>query len=627
MAEKIAGNPITSAKWASEAFSSLDEWSRIREVVLECLVDGAHVIEDSPGVIRWVIETLEAKFELKALSPFTQARFTVRIFEGFEDRDDAVFFTNALNQKSAGGNFVHDSESNSICFVTYCGLNVWWDLALMLYSARAACGHAEAIAHRSDLLSYNNCRPALSSSVPAEKGSNNLVAQGLWDMTQPDFISGLWVSDAERQAFMKELTGVAATFDVTPICGEDSPGRNIEKMDFRFRAFPDEELSQVFDDNSASCFVMFNEWTEWGRALSIHVGLPFFTQREMVEEGSNEETAVSLANLLNHAAVETLFQKLGFGAWFAKGTQLCFSAVIPHAILKPIILGVDRRTVAELLFDFIDPQLMNRVMNGAGRLLLDMDLTSEREPNESDSVGLIIESRKRPEAVRGNISASEISQTGDLRSSPSMPFLIYGIFNPIGPTMGSLELVSGIQESYIVNRWRHPHHPGEEVLFNADTNVGTLANMQKGVNALAYLISLPDFIWIPQGLPSDLKEGLFDALMSMAQTFEQNGTEIASKASRMWKYPNPWLRPLDEDSKDLEISSDFEGWSNPQAYVAVSTNPGLVDLNIGLFQAWWEGAIVYQAAPDGLGPQRATETVEIFMQHTYDRMVTVGTPE
>ena len=627
MVEKIPGDPISSAMWASESIGSPDEWSRMRETVLECLEVGDSLLEDSLGVIRWVVDTLEASFELKATSPCTQARFTVRIFEGFEERADAIFFVNALNQKSSGGTFLHDSESNSISFVTYCGLDLWWDLALMLYSARAACGQAEAIAHRSDLLRYNKCRPALTTSPVKQKGDNNLVAQRLWDTTQPDFISGLWVSDVERQSLLMELSKVEESFNVTPMFGEDSPGRNIEKMDFRYWAFPDDDLLHVTRDNTASCYVLFNEWTEWGRALSTHVGLPYFTHPENIPEGTSEETAVSLANILNHASVETLYQKLGFGSWFAKGSQLCFSIVIPHAVLKPVICGIDRRTVAELLFDFVDPRMMNRAMNGAARLLKDMSLTSEREPNESDSVGSIIESRKKPEAVRANIAAAEMIQADDLWVMPSTPFLVYGIFNPIGSTMGSLEIVNGTSESYIVNRWRHPHHPGEVVLFEVDENVDILGNMQQGVLALADSISLPDFIWSPQDLAPVFQDGLVDALVSMTETIEQNGTDVVGKATRMWHYPNPWVRPSVEDSMGLEAPADFEGMSNAEAYIAVSTNPGIVDFNVGLFQAWWEGAIAYMAGPGDPDPQRATDAVQMFMQHTFDRMKIEEKPE
>ena len=639
MDEKIPGDPISSAMWASETIGSPDEWARIRETVLECLEVGENLIEDSPGAIRWVIETLEATFELKATSPHTQARFTVRIFEGFEERADAIFFVNALNQKSAGGTFLHDAESNSISFVTYCGLALWWDLALMLYSARAACGQAEAIAHRSDLLRYNKCRPALTTSPVQQKGDNNLVAQRLWDTTQPDFISGLWVSDVEREALFTELSEVEESFYVTPMFGEDHPGRNIEKMDFRYWAFPDDDLLHVVRDNTASCYVLFNEWTEWGRALSTHVGFPFFTHPENIPEGSSEETAVSLANILNHASVETLYQKLGFGSWFAKGSQLCFSTVIPHAVLKPVICGVDRRTVADLLFDFVDPRMMNRAMNGAARLLQDMSLISEREPNESDSVESIIESRKWPEAVRANDALAELIQANDLSAlaeliqandlwvMPSTPFLVYGIFNPIGSTMGSLEIVNGTSESYIVNRWRHPHHPGEVVLFEMDENADILGNMQQGVLALADSLSLPDFIWIPQDLGSVFQDGLVDALVLMAEKIEKNGTDVVGRATRMWHYPNPWVRPSVEDSMDLEAPADFEGMSNAEAYIAVSTNPGIVDFNIGLFQAWWEGAIAYMAGPGDPDPQRATDTVQMFMKHTFDRMKIEGKTE
>jgi len=44
-----------------------------------------------------------------------------------------------------------------------------------------------------------------------------------------------------------------------------------------------------------------------------------------------------------------------------------------------------------------------------------------------------------------------------------------------------------------------------------------------------------------------------------------------------------------------------------------------------LFPAWWEGAIVNLANPGN--SQRATDTVEKFMQHTFDRMRTADQSE
>ena len=627
MVEKIAGDPISSAIWASEVFGSPDEWLRIREIVVECLDAGDSFIEDSPGVIKWVIESLEATFELKELSPFTQARFTVRIFEGFEDRADAIFFANALNQKATGGTFLHDAKSNSISFITYCGLNLWWDLALMLYSARAACGQAEAIAHRGDLLRYNKCQPAQSSSGVEVDGESSVVAGRLWDMYQPDFISGLWISDAERRAFMKELAEVDADFTVTPVFGEDSSGRNIEKMDFRYRAFPSEELMHVFNDSTASCCVLFNEWTEWGKCLSVHVGLPFFTHADKMPEGMSEETAVSLANIMNHASVETLFQKLGFGTWFAKETQLCFSTVIPHAFLKPVICGVDRFTVADFLFDLVDPLVMNRAMFGAAQLLRDMGEVSAREPIESDSIWSIIESRMRPEAVRASATQVELVEAEDFWTMPSTPFLVYGIFNPIGPTMGSLEIVAGLSGKYIVNRWRHPHHSGESILFEIDEEKGVSSNIYRAVLELAELVSLPDFISIPQDISPDIQDCIYDSLVLMARAFGDKGEDLVETATRMLNFPNPWERPSADESRGLEVAKDFEGMTSAEAYVAVSSNHGFVDLNIGLFQAWWEGAIAYLSEPNEPDPDRATETVQMFMKHTYDRMRIEDPPE
>ena len=626
MIERNVGDPVSSAMWACEAIGTPEEWSRIRAVIAECLKVGDRVFEDTPGVIKWVIETLEAQVEIKDLSPYKQVRFTVRIYEGFENRGDGIFFANALNKKAVGGTFVHDATTNSINFVSYCGLAVWWDLALLLFSALAACGNAEAIAHRSDMLHHNKCQPAVSSHKGVWEEENEIISQRLWDMSQPDFISGLWVSDVEYQSIISDLKELEPDFNITPIFGEESLGRNIEKMDFRFWAFPSDDLQYVFNGSSSSCAVLFNEWTEWGRSLSVHMGVPYFTFEEQVPEGTSEERATSLANILNHASREALWQKVGFGTWYAKQAQLCFSMVIPHSILKPTIFGFDRENVAELFVDLIHPQWMNRIVSAAARVLHELGEVSKREPGQYDSLESIIESRKFPEAVRAdNATFLSLDEPNDLWTLPSKPFLVYGIFNPVGPTMGSLEIVNGRSESYIVNRWRHPFSPGEEVLFVFNKDEEMLSNMQRAVLELPDSISLPSFISIPQNFPPEFQEGIYSALISMAEVFERNGEDVLGKAIRMYYQPNPWLRPSTEKSTDLEVPGDFEGRTNAEVYAAVSNNPFLVDFNIGLFPAWWEGAIANLADPGN--SQRATETVEKFMQHTFDRMRTADQSE
>lgn len=54
------------------------------------------------------------------------------------------------------------------------------------------------------------------------------------------------------------------------------------------------------------------------------------------------------------------------------------------------------------------------------------------------------------------------------------------------------------------------------------------------------------------------------------------------------------------------------------ALIAVISHSQLVDFNVGLFQAWWEGAIMFSNHPDE--PNEATQVVEDLMGRTYDRL-------
>ena len=63
---------------------------------------------------------------------------------------------------------------------------------------------------------------------------------------------------------------------------------------------------------------------------------------------------------------------------------------------------------------------------------------------------------------------------------------------------------------------------------------------------------------------------------------------------------------------------DLEGLTPAEVYLSQAMQIAVVDYNIGLFQAWWEGALAFVRDPSQ--PDEATRVVEAFTDHTLLRL-------
>lgn len=620
--ERIAGDPISSAQWVLQETDDGLTWERASRVIKECLGVDEWMIHEENNRLTWIADSLTVSAEYRPTSPLPQFRITIEVLADFNNDDDGWFLASDLNHKAVGGAYVYQPDTKSLDFVLYCAASIWFDFALLLLGAMTAIGQCENLSRREDILRFAKCRSAARPHPLRSQRTEHheLFLERLWDVTQMDFIGGLWVSDREREGVFERILDECSSVEIQPGWAEGFAARTIETMDFAYQISIDPAHRSVLRDYTAFSLTEFNCWTDFGRSIVIHVSLPLFTWEGIFDDGASHDEAVRLANLLNLGANEMCWQKLGLGAWFAKGSQICFSMAIPHANLKPVVMGAPRYEIADVIFDVINPNMVHRLVNIAVSDLHQIDVISQRDPQEMDSINSVARLRHIGSPVRAsNKSVNARGIPDSLWDLPSFPLLVYGVFNPVGPSLGSIELINERESTMIVSRYRHHMSPGEVVLCEVPEKVTELPSaIRESVGGLHEHTSIPDFIHIPVNLDSGIKDAIVDGLFDMCKGFSNENVDLTLKAMRIQHQPNPWWRPMGPDSDEMPEKPELDGLTPAEAYLSTVMRTELVDYNLGLFQAWWEGALAFLRDPSS--PDEATRIVERFTEHTLDRM-------
>lgn len=620
--ERIVGNVVSSAQWAGEAFDGGPAWERASVVIKECLEVGNCVIEEDDSRLIWFADSLTISAKYRSAHPYPQLSITIHVLAEFTSDDDGLFLASNLNHTAVGGSFTYRSETKSMDFVLYCAVAIWSDFALLLLAARTAIGHCENLSRREDTLRYAKCRSAARPRLNGGGSSHRheLFDARFWDLYTMDFITGIWLSKREREGVFDRINDECRWAEIQRGSIEPDAHRNLEAMDFSYQVWVDSEHRVVLNDFSALSFTEFNCWTDFGRSIVIHVSLPLFTWEGIFDDGASHDEAVRLANVLNIAAHEMCWQKLGLGAWFAKGSQICHSMAIPHANLKHVVMGSPRFEVADVIFDIVNPNMVHRLVNIATRDLHQVGVVSRRDPQEMDSIKSIVQLRQRRFFTRASNESIVSNNVEDsVWDLPSTPLLFFGIFNPVGSSLGSIELVYTRESTLIVNRFRHHLSPSETVLAVVPLTSDELVSAIKtAVGRLHEMTSIPDFINIPLDVGPDVREAVLEGLFQMCKGFAGEGVDVSLEARRIYHQPNPWWRPVEPDSESTPETPELDEHDPESAYLSTVMNPSLVDYNLGLFQAWWEGAVAFQNDPND--PDEAAKTVRRFTQHTLDRM-------
>jgi hypothetical protein len=183
----------------------------------------------------------------------------------------------------------------------------------------------------------------------------------------------------------------------------------------------------------------------------------------------------------------------------------------------------------------------------------------------------------------------------------------FGIFNPAGPTVGSLEVGIRDEVQYLFYVVRHPFSP--ECVFLAS------ASLDQGVHAFRDGLQhwFSNNQWSPidwmHVYEEDLEEPIRQGLIDFALHLEPD--ELRRHVETHRATDDPWIRVSSVNEPRLSSSTDpLEDWV-----------PGIgSDLNFANYQAFlksaWEGAKVFAVEPD---PSLAQSTADFVASSVKER--------
>jgi hypothetical protein len=185
--------------------------------------------------------------------------------------------------------------------------------------------------------------------------------------------------------------------------------------------------------------------------------------------------------------------------------------------------------------------------------------------------------------------------------------------------MGSVEIVNVENQTRIIARYRGPVYQADQVLGVVVTEAGLLESIAAAISELPNWISPPDFINIPIDVVEEQREAVWDGLRRMAEAFGRSGIDLTQRGLAIQRQPDPWSRYANTDADVDEMPDELANLSPAEIYLSSAMQIAIVDLNIGLFQAWWEWALAFAEHPDN--PEDADQLALRFWEHTRARLM------
>ena len=603
-------------------------------------------------------------------------RSTITLVEEVDDVMACLGVLSYLNSLSFGASVWWDPDSKSIKATSWTKLDPEdWYLTLCFQSAVGEkIGICEILAPRLAEL-VNGKAPLVSHPVHGVRQEpDQFIVDCLGFFNNPEATLGTWWAENEIETFRNFLeTAFGNDIDL-----------KVETSEFQtaavnlFTEFIVEKdmKTQSGDIQSMphSVFVKQANHPELGRGIEIFLETPFdlCPNAEMSEpEGSWK--ALMLANVLNGGDADACAESIGISGWFQWRGKLCLSTFIkatPVAYLQNQIVSsaylqnqiVSSASPSDMSYSpigvflgLLTTTVLERADNPAEAITHDFykedwSLTEDTRCRGVDDIFssfnlLLTNDRENFEYVAADLSL----ELNTLEESPAQigyeslsdciaPYLwdtptsllaSYGIFNPAGPSVGSLEMAVSqeFDQALLIERLRHPHFP--HIIVHALIDDIHLLDEFVGKVIEKFNWSTLDWFEIVKDT-EDFNEAVLKGLTKFGERLEkEENRDLRQEAIRL-QFP-PWERlaiPTEKklvklfdtglfkeefflQNDDLELDyahhlSDVDFWTT--ALISSSN----VDHHIKFLRSAWEGSKLFQI--DVAQAQSVADTITAWVE-------------
>lgn len=519
-----------------------------------------------------------------------------------------------FNKQPFGGVMWFDDEEATIHLTSSVHLapSDWFNAFIFANVVQRGVGLAELLAPRLAELVGGEVATVAHPVLGPRPAPDQLVDEAVTITLVPEASTGLWWSTGEVERFLTAMkfflreTGQAA--EIEPDAYEEHwpSARSIDFVCTIPRDYGDATLTVAEADHHEFGF---------GLEMLLTTSVLVDGNPEPPAAPNENHAALFLANLINRADVTEWRSRLAVTGWSTTHGQLALCVFIPAEVARMLqqMSGVSAGDVLAVL-----------ALQTTERLGIVDEFAGEHDmagvPWSSSETRLWngVAATAANTSVLGELSrVAEIAQ-GLPVNRPLVPqelemdtWLIphmltvcsMGIFNPAGPTVGTLEVVvdyrSGL--SLLVERRRHPFSPS--IMLHAVIDRSGFDQLEVFVEEAIAANDWSTFDWFDIRFWSrEMHEAVERGLRRWATTRDRDFGRLA--AALLETRSDPWVRldPSGFEPEPLETDDPVGMW------IEALTDPINIDNHVAHLRSAWEGAREFGRSSDGASAQAASDT-------------------
>lgn len=588
--------PITQALQSGESRAEA-----LAELLVQELDGGEGWTIQTPGALWWFPARLAVRVSYSPPGAGAQIDARIHVVRGATLTADLNHWLNDLNAQSLGWWWWFDEATGDV----YCSLRcaaepvAWWWAFILSRVLPHAATVAESMAGLLASVGQGDVAAVAHPELGPRPRRDGWIA-GV-ELGPRDMSASLdpWLAESELARLHSALTSITG----------------IDSHDVS------DPLHVVIKDVEGEPIIMLRKhWHAswgWGWQFTTLTGLQAPGRRFDLEAGG-------LAVILNREQAMSSEPADRFGGWVYDPDLGMTHVTFVPAVLVDMLTSMAGPTIGDVAALMVDVGQRHEDMNRIGRAFESFSLVPELLPQDTPSLLQSISFRLGPIGWSYEIGDTPVPSSSVMDTSPDtwsadvpdpawnvpkhMPICVFGIFNPMGPTVNSLEMAlhdgpTGLQFA-LFHVMRHPHSPAVTLLGTVDDPDDLDALILESLadrSPESVLGGGPEWveIWAHEA-------AILSGMRSYAEA-DDLGVDFRATADRLVEFAlTPWARMSDDQPVD---STPWSSDADPiDCWIEAITDPVVVIGQRLFMRSAWEGALNYRKSDwDPAAAQRAAD--------------------
>lgn len=577
----------------------------------------------TPNGFWWIPWRLRHEIEIIELSttgtdPVLICRSTFTLVEQVEDLAQALAICNYLNSRPLGAVAWFDAESAQIRFTSSVQLSAarWFDAIVFVSVVQRLVGLAEALAPR--LAGWAGGARAPSTAHPTlgyRTSPDRFLDETSLSFYVPEAGTGIWWSRSELTEFRHALRCILTDN------GQRRAAAAIDVSSFDTSATTVDNLRQHIDidrrDGPARLWIKPSEHHEIGCGVEVllQTRVTFAGERDPSARPDSSVYALSAADALNAVSIEHGRHPLSIGAWSVWRGQLSYSMFLPPEVIRIVqshAEGCAGTVMAVMAMDVVsrssdlptaDQLAQERYQQVFGPSEIADEYLWDGVEMNAGVFSMYVDGDAVFAKVTEGVPVNELLDPIELDDDAWMMqhnevIARMGIFNPMGPSVGTIEIAINYatQQALLLERTRHPSSPSLHLWAVLDRD--GFDRRAVFVEQMLPRLRWGTFDWFDvrtddETITAAIRRGLIGFAASRQIDVNHEAMLILENLD------DPWSRVSTRTTRHtLSPDADVEAF-----WIPAITDPRNLNAHYAMLRSAWEGALVYATTADAAKAQ------------------------